>query len=680
MANNFKHRNETDQANLPRSGHSLSHKYSFTCACGQLLPIFWDYASPGDKYTLGTGFDLSRALPLLSPASVDLSVIVDYFFVPMDLMDIAFGTRYSAVKDMFTTAIKSYNDVVNLKYEPDVLKSYRVRRGTSFFDSFGCAAFRLFDMLGYSPLDITPRKQTSSVGINSTISWLANHARPTRRSQLAYPFLAYQACYQYFYRDEEYETFDPSAFNVDKYSNGFDGVQENPILYSSQDDALAESSDVFGKYFQLRYANRRSDYFTDLTKSALITNVNLGRSLNALGLNNLGLHDWLSNNHYNPIAVDHDGYYSEDNKSSTVGALFEHLNEEVSLVDSEGLSSILNTAGLRAMFAHEKLLRITNSAKKTYDDQILAHFGVKVPHDVKHQITHFGHDVMKYKVAEVVSTAQTESGVLGEQAGRLYGQSSAGSHSFYAPVHGVVMAIMHVSPEYQYLVPENRINNYSSVADFWRPEYDHLGKQPMFRRELQWNAYDSVGGHTVGYYAGDVVGWQYRYAENKRRFNKVSFAFSAGTYNSYALVASPLHFLYKQQLVENYQTIANFVNGSFAYRNKISPHDTDGIFGASYNGIWQEKNVSEVEDASSIAEIKEFIGQRNADLYDFQYHDESDVAGYAHSVDEWLTSTGLDFRNNPEQIYATDPFILHADIKANKVSFMSKNSLPKMDM
>ena len=38
---------------------------------------------------------------------------------------------------------------------------------------------------------------------------------------------------------------------------------------------------------------------------------------------------------------------------------------------------------------------------------------LKVPHDVKHQITHFGRNVMKYKVAEVVSTAQTLDGDKG---------------------------------------------------------------------------------------------------------------------------------------------------------------------------------------------------------------------------------------------------------------------------
>ena len=38
---------------------------------------------------------------------------------------------------------------------------------------------------------------------------------------------------------------------------------------------------------------------------------------------------------------------------------------------------------IRQLFANEKLAMITGRTKKNYDSQVLAHYGVSVPHDVK---------------------------------------------------------------------------------------------------------------------------------------------------------------------------------------------------------------------------------------------------------------------------------------------------------
>ena len=50
------------------------------------------------------------------------------------------------------------------------------------------------------------------------------------------------------------------------------------------------------------------------------------------------------------------------------------------------------------------------------------------------------------------------------------------------------MAITFVRPDYMYIVPQLRIADYWHMGDFWRPEYDHLGPQPIFRKEVQFNA------------------------------------------------------------------------------------------------------------------------------------------------------------------------------------------------
>ena len=55
------------RANLPRTGHNLSHDFGFTCTCAHLLPVFHDFLNAGETVTLGFDFNL-RTQPLDSAA------------------------------------------------------------------------------------------------------------------------------------------------------------------------------------------------------------------------------------------------------------------------------------------------------------------------------------------------------------------------------------------------------------------------------------------------------------------------------------------------------------------------------------------------------------------------------------------------------------------------------------
>lgn len=659
MANNRVHRNESAEAHLPRTGHSLSHKFAYTAPFGMLLPTFWDYLQPGDKISIRTDYDLSRALPLLNPASIDVEVVTDYFFVPMDLMYMPFGEAYYGTDNIFSSIIwneQPHNDCPLLGINSGNIRQHMYQFvNQDSFECFGKSLFRMFDMLGFDPRVVFWGLYSLTQPDSHSI-----YAYPAKSKLYVYPFpfLAYQACYQYFYRDEEREVFDPTCFNVDDFS-GQDRVIDS--IFTSSETSLNISR--WNKITKLRYVNKRSDYFTDLSRSALITINNLNRALEDFGGKNFGLHDWLSETvgyGFLPLALNRSDMVVTDNSSTSVG--------------TADVPSALNTATLRMLFANEKLLRITQAAKKNYDDQTLAHFGVNVPHDVKHQITHFGHDVMKYQVAEVVSTAQTEDGALGEQAGRLYGQKkSNGMSDFKAPVHGVVMAITFIRPSYMYVQPMSRLASYSEIGDFWKPEYDHIGMQPMFRYEAQFNAGVVVDGAQP--YYNDPIGWQYRYSENKRRINRMSHAFTGGTYQSYLIGSLPLGHLGKgalnaDTLPPNVDLMASPMLKSF----KVSPADSDGIFATGFCPIWQ--NVCDMSTlGQSVEDARQVVGDIQPLMYGYTGAD--DLQDYCRLV---IGMTGLDFNKNPYQIYATDPFILNADLKCTKVSFMSQNSLPKMDM
>lgn len=667
MANSRQHRNEGSQAHLPRSGHSLSHKFAFTAACGQLLPTFYDYASPGDKYSIKTDFDLSRALPLLQPASLDIEVCTDYFFVPMTLMYTSFGERFYGTNQVYSSSQNMNVDGLPQGRIVTASLANLVFHNVDYCDSVGKQLYRMFDMFGYLTSIFTPPSNvgidTSLLGNTADIYW--NKAvRPTAYNFSPWPFLAYQCCYQYFYRDEEHEEFMNEDFNLDD-------VNANSILSIAAFDDAGLADDRLFNILRLRYVNRRSDYFTDVTRSALLTMNNLAHSGGMLPLDKMK--NFLSTTDYSPYIQDKNGDYVDgSNIGSSVGARWEEFNSDVASTSNDSLSQILNTVGLRSLFAQEKLLRLTNSAKKNYDDQTLAHFGFKVPHDVKHEITHFGHNVMKYKVSEVVSTAQTDGAPLGEQAGRLYGANVNDKFStFTAPCHGVVIALTFVRPDYSYLVPEIRLADYRSVNDWWRPEYDHLGMQPIFRKEVQFNAYGSNGS-----FANDVVGWQYRWSELKKRFNRVTHAFAAGSYQPYMIATSPNSHIRQGHIVDNHAYNYDWIANSTPLSYKVSPTDTDNIFGAPYNPHWGLSDLSDVISSSATQDdVDTLFGDNNVSVYNL---DVSLGVGWFARAERIFEE--LDIRNQPQLVYATDPFQLNANIHCNKVSYMSDNSLPKLDL
>lgn len=666
MANQRQHRNEGSQAHLPRSGHSLSHKFAFTAACGQLLPTFYDYASPGDKYSIKTDFDLSRALPLLQPASLDIEVCTDYFFIPMTLMYTSFGERFYGTNQVYSSSQNMNIDGLPQGRIVTASLANMVFHNVDYCDSVGKQLYRMFDMFGYLTSIFTPPSfdgiDAGLLGSSANMYW--NQAtRPQTYSFALWPFLAYQACYQYFYRDEEHEEFMNDDFNLDD-------INGNSILAFEAFNDEGLTQDRLFNILRLRYVNRRSDYFTDVTRSALLNMTNLAHAGSMLPLDKIK--SFLSDNPYSPFIQDKNGdQVVGTNFGSTVGARYENLVDQVSGTGDDSLSTILNTVGLRSLFAQEKLLRLTNSARKNYDDQTLAHFGFSVPHDVKHEITHFGHNVMKYKVSEVVSTAQTDGAPLGEQAGRLYGAKVHDKFSsFTAPCHGVVIAITFVRPDYSYLVPETRLADYRYITDWWRPEYDHIGMQPVFRKEIQFNAYSQNGG-----FANDVVGWQYRWSELKKRFNRVTHAFAAGSYQPYMIATSPNSHIRQGQIMDNHVVNFNWIANATPLSFKVSPTDTDNIFGAPYNPHWGLTDLQDILPATATQqEVDDLFGQNNVALYNLDVTSE----GYIQRAQRVFEQLAV--REKPQLVYATDPFQLNAIIHCNKVSYMSDNSLPKLDM
>lgn len=595
------------RASLPKHTHDLSHDFGFTCSTAQLLPVFHDYVNAGETVEVGFNYYL-RTQPLQSAAMSKLKCHTEYFFVPMQLLYQPFGSFLYGITDEFSTqfsgSLMDVLPVVDLDNVMDNVSPGRTlytENGVTVGESNAGLMYRLADMFGFDPT----RMVTGSVP--------NEHVNP---SVFPYQYLAYNCIYEYYYRLDNREVFDQSVFNFDKFYQN-----------SSPLTNVDFNSD---RIFSLRYRPLGNDYFTDVKVSPIVDVLNLNNK-NYLDSANT----WLSRSYTGSLGNDSYRVLYSGGVGNVGNNIADSPNipKSASLdiktnfgfaanYPSSGTSDIstfpyngldINTANIRAMFASEKLWSITGRAKKHYDDQTLAHFGFEVPHDPKHEITCFGHDVSDINIGEVISTSNTWDGSngspLAEIAGKGYGGQQGKKHKFTAPCHGVIMVIYSVIVDRNYIQGVPKYNVMRDRSDLYQPEYDHLGMQPMFMYE--------VGDYILANHGG-IYGWQYRYEQWKRRYNRLTRGFTSA----------------------------------------VTPGLGVGAFSSWFNVSHQN-----LTDDSNKPNTPSYVNFLNLPT------DVNDIMLVSYQVN-WAGS------GSP---YSYDPFIVASHIDCKKISTMSDYSLPRLD-
>lgn len=558
------------RAKLPRTDHDLSQPFGFTCAPGQLLPIWFDFATPGDTYYINHDLSFMRTAPLVAPSMIDVLVHYESFFVPIQLLYQPFENSVFSIKPIYSSLFDStlfrnmelpFINYDNLKNSRD--DQYSLKGNTH----------RLFDMLQcYDAYNKT-----------------------------GFPFglLTYQCIFQYYYRLDDKEEFNNKAFSFDQFYD--------------QGEVAVYDVDYIDVLHQRPW---RFDYYSSIYRSPIVSNANVQSVLPA------GNYTPLAESQTNPIAST--GYDAPSNAGISAFS-----SKGVSAFANAQLRKDFNTATIRQMFANEKLAMITGRTRKNYDSQVLAHYGVDVPHDVKHDISLIGKDTFKLEIGEVTSLASTDASPLGELAGKGRAYGNGERHKFTAPCHGVVMTIFSVEPLKRYERGFNRLNSITNVLELPTPEYDRLGNMPMFRYEVGMR--DSLPAQNPD----DIIGWKERYYYCKRRAPRVSMAF--------------MH-----QGALNIPTSNNYAS----------------YFIASKPFAYSSNNAAPQPEASSTFYITPWC------------MDDQMLVPYIHTWQdgsEAFGQTGENWDAKPYLQYARDPFIVDSYIKVKKVNWMSKDGEPIYD-
>lgn len=639
------------EAHLSKTGFDVSQTFNFSSSCGHILPVWYDIANPGEHYSLNIDL-FTRTQPLASAPMVDIDEYVDWFFVPFSLLYGNFDSWIYGINDQFSS-----------------LMVEQLKNGASY-------ALPCIDATGGNytalPKGIVPSTRTvSSTGEPVFENWnrmaarLCDHLEQVpyealhKGSRFSFPFYnfaAYQCICDRYYRNTEYVTSNVKSYNFDDLL----GVPKSYLGWSNNSGAIEEQKSTeidttrVCDLFRLHYRPYSLDYFTNVQPSPLQNATNmLATAINNKGSNLvsqssidmlLDVNNWLDKDNGQNQVVNINSNTPQSGVWHTSNYLDGKSSPTSTNVTNTSLTFSLNLANLRSSFAIEKLLSITQRAGKHYDDQTLAHFGVKTDKDKFHDVLCIGQHKQSIHIGEVIATATTageESSTLGEIAGKGYGSGNSKKISFDVPCHGIIMACYSCVPRLKRQIDVNKLNMRVHRQDFYQPELDNLGMQPLFAYELNGQPFSAESENAFGDSSpysqpnNKVCGWQYRYMESKVKYDRTSKAFLPEyPLQSWTITTDFQTPVLGSGVVSTGNLFTDYVSSLFC-----SPNALDQIMLVGYDSspIKQEIGGSEVMN-------------------------ETATLPYIY-----------------KQVYARDPLFHNLRVNAYKTSSMSAYGLPRLD-
>lgn len=503
-------------------GFPMDNLANFTSVAGYLYPIYMDILDPGDKVTIDN-IMRSRTQPLTKPAMCTCIERMEWFAVPIDQLYKPFSTKFYGISDVSSDLLPQtgYNDTLPYVSLSD-LHTFLLSRPTSFTSQAQIPVATptqaevkiLCDCFGYG----------NAIGDSSITISTTNVFGPSVSA--LFP-AAYQKIYYDHYRLTDWESNDVEAYNLDSFNTNM----------------VINNTNRLNKLFALHKRPYQRDYFTSMKPSPLVGSADpsmAGVDLAKVNQWLTGLSKFVTSAPSSSTMVPSGGVVNASTTNPTSVGFDRTTNTSAASYNNvAAMISQVNPSNIRSMFAVEKLLEVTRRAKKHYDMQTLAHFGVEVPKGLAGECFKLGTFESYIQVGEVVSTADTVSSSTGSSLGTLAGRASSNNANnrrdkihFESKCHCILMGIYSVEPVVNYREDGcQRINTMTSTTDFYKPEFDNLGEQPVFRYELLNTTFDPTNGTPYT----DVLGWQKRYQQLKSKYNRSFGGVVSQYFNEWAL-------------------------------------------------------------------------------------------------------------------------------------------------
>lgn len=200
-------------------------------------------------------------------------------------------------------------------------------------------------------------------------------------------------------------------------------------------------------------------------------------------------------------------------------------------VGGSGSNGTVVAGGVLTQYVVDALKALTNAQKRhqlvgaRVLERYLADFGVVLSDAKMRRSSYIGSQVFPIQIQDVMSNADTSGAPLGDYAGKGLAFDGSGDFEFDTDEFGYFLIFNSVVPDVSYVGGVRRQVLHRTRLDFYNPEYDALGTQPLYSSELVETAASMYG------YSTRVFGFSPRYAEYKVGLDRLSGDFLLGDYN-----------------------------------------------------------------------------------------------------------------------------------------------------
>lgn len=584
-----------DIKNSPRrSGFDLSNKCAFTAKVGELLPTYWKFCLPGDKFHISQEW-FARTQPVDTSAFTRIREYYEWFFVPLHLL---YRNSNEAIMSMENQPNYAASSSASISFNRNLpwvdLATINTAIGNvqsssspnNFFGVPRSEGFKkLVSYLGYG--ETSPEKYVDNLRCS------------------AFPLYAYQKIYQDYYRHSQWEKSKPWTYNCDFWN----GEDSTPV---------ASTVELFNQnpndsVFELRYANWNKDLWMGALPNSQfgdVAGISLGLDTSALkvgitgtapvtgnmpvgygGRDGLGIRS--QSRLYNPVGINdaqqvttvqeevnnkENGYLFATG-TNTFGRISNAAKINGSNLDAQ-LSGQLNAQfsvlQLRAAEALQKWKEIAQANGQNYAAQVKAHFGVSTNPMQSHRSTRICGFDGSIDISAVENTNLTSDEAIIRGKG-LGGQRINDPSTFTCTEHGIIMCIYHATPLLDYVPTGPDLQLMSTVkGESWPvPEFDSLGMESLPMLSLVNSK--AIGDVVARSYAGYVP----RYISWKTSIDVVRGAFTDTLKSWVAPVDSDyMHVFFGDVVPEEGSPILSCT------WFKVNPSVLNPIFGVSVDGSW----------------------------------------------------------------------------------------------
>lgn len=482
MANIMSLKNVRNKAS--RNGFDLSRRTCFTSKVGELLPVWWKYVLPGDSFSIDLS-SFTRTQPVNTASYGRLMEYYDFFFVPLQQL---WNRSHTVLTQMLDNNQHATGLNSNAKLNGDLPHLSSIVEFNNYCTAIDASAANKVNIFGLSRAKLSSKLMSylgyGQIGSNGKglVSVSASGANVS-----LYPLLAYQKIYSDFYRYTQWESPNPSTFNVDWMTGNGDTA-----ISSTQFTDFSQST-----MFDLRYCNYQKDLFHGIMPQAQFGSTAAvplsGVSSLSHGFKDVKLGEFTFGSPSNfgivpkgTELVNAKGLSETGNVDSTYLQLkspngtYPRITSVQAMLPEISSSSSLSILALRQAEALQRWKEVAQAAEEDYKQQIQAHWNVNVSDLLSGQCRYLGGSSGNISINEVVNTnlvageMSQPADLAGKGIGSQTGQITFNSSGEY----GVIMCVYHALPLLDYVTTGTDASLFHvQGSSFPVPEMDSLGME-----------------------------------------------------------------------------------------------------------------------------------------------------------------------------------------------------------